>query len=86
MSESSDLKRRPAIHVAESLRDSVAGSEKQHVAGAWLRDAVPLTVPQVAEVMGVSTSTVDNYWAYSRTWLRMELSPEGARPGDKRKS
>ena len=39
-----------------------------------------LTVPQVAEVLGVSVSTVDNYWAYARAWLRIELSPEAASP------
>ena len=41
-----------------------------------LRYFAGLTVPQVAEVLGVSASTVDNYWAYARAWLRIELSPE----------
>ena len=46
-----------------------------------LRYFAGLTVPQVAEVLGVSASTVDNYWAYARAWLRIELSAEGTNPG-----
>lgn len=41
-----------------------------------LRYFAGLTVPQVAEAMGVSTSTVDNYWAYARAWLGVELSSD----------
>ena len=46
-----------------------------------LRYFAGLTVPQAAEVLGISASTVDNYWAYARAWLRIELSPENANPG-----
>lgn len=41
-----------------------------------LRYFAGLTVTQIAEVLEVSASTVDNYWAYARAWLRIELSPE----------
>ena len=34
-----------------------------------LRLFTGLTVPQVAELIGLSASTVDNYWAYARAWL-----------------
>ena len=43
-----------------------------------LRYFAGLTVPQVAEMIGVSASTVDNYWAYARAWLRVELSSGSA--------
>ena len=46
-----------------------------------LRYFAGLTVAQAAEVLGVSASTVDNYWAYARAWLRIELSAEGTNPG-----
>lgn len=51
-----------------------------------LRYFAGLTVPQTAEVMRVSGSTVDNYWAYARAWLHVELSPDAARPGDAQNS
>jgi RNA polymerase sigma factor (TIGR02999 family) len=42
-----------------------------------LRFFAGLTIPQVAQVLGVSSSTADNYWAYARCWLRVEMTGEG---------
>lgn len=39
-----------------------------------LRYFAGLTIPQVAEVLGVSPRTADSYWAYARAWLLKELS------------
>ena len=39
-----------------------------------LRFFTGLTNEQAARVLGISTSTADNDWAYSRCWLRLELS------------
>jgi len=36
-----------------------------------LRYFAGLTVPQVAESLGLSASTVDNYWAYARAWVNI---------------
>jgi RNA polymerase sigma factor (TIGR02999 family) len=38
-----------------------------------LRFFAGLTNAQVAEALGISTSTADNDWAYARAWLRVEL-------------
>jgi RNA polymerase sigma factor (TIGR02999 family) len=38
-----------------------------------LRFFVGLTTAEAAGVLGVSTSTADNDWAYARCWLRLEL-------------
>jgi DNA-binding transcriptional regulator LsrR (DeoR family) len=43
-----------------------------------LRYFAGLTVRQAAEAMGISASTADNYWAYARAWLRVELRPDEA--------
>jgi RNA polymerase sigma factor (TIGR02999 family) len=32
-----------------------------------------LTGDQAAEVMGISTSTADRYWAFARAWLQAEV-------------
>jgi hypothetical protein len=33
-----------------------------------------LTGEQAAEVLGISHSTADRYWAYARSWLRLEIT------------
>jgi RNA polymerase sigma factor (sigma-70 family) len=33
-----------------------------------------LTVPEVAEVLGVSHRTVEEHWVHARAWLRRRLS------------
>jgi RNA polymerase sigma factor (TIGR02999 family) len=43
-----------------------------------------LTGEQAALALGVSPSTADNYWAYARAWLRIELRGAGVR--DERKA
>jgi RNA polymerase sigma factor (TIGR02999 family) len=43
-----------------------------------LRFFAGLTTTQVAEVLGISTSTADNDWAYARCWLRLEIEGNGA--------
>ena len=37
-----------------------------------------LTIPEAAEVLGVSPRTADTYWSYARSWLLTELRGEGA--------
>jgi RNA polymerase sigma factor (TIGR02999 family) len=47
-----------------------------------LRYFAGLTNDEAAEAMGVSPSTVDNDWAYARSWLRLELGGrDGGRTG-----
>jgi len=38
-----------------------------------LRYFAGLTIPQVAEVLGVSTATADRDWSYARVWLHAEI-------------
>jgi RNA polymerase sigma factor (TIGR02999 family) len=44
-----------------------------------LRFFAGLTIEQAAAVLGISTSTADDDWAYARCWLRVEM---GGRPCD----
>ena len=41
-----------------------------------LRFFAGLTNEQVAQALGVATSTVDLDWAYAKSWLRVEMSAE----------
>jgi len=39
-----------------------------------LRVFAGLTLAEAAEILGLSTSTADRYWAYARAWLRVEMA------------
>jgi RNA polymerase sigma factor (TIGR02999 family) len=43
-----------------------------------LRYFAGLTIPQVAEALGISTSTADRSWAYARAWLHAALKRDDA--------
>jgi RNA polymerase sigma factor (TIGR02999 family) len=45
-----------------------------------LRYFAGLTVPEAAEVLGISTATAERYWNYARTWLYCELDERGESP------
>jgi RNA polymerase sigma factor (TIGR02999 family) len=40
-----------------------------------LRHFGGLTMPEVAETLGISLPTAERYWAFARTWLFAELNP-----------
>jgi RNA polymerase sigma factor (TIGR02999 family) len=40
-----------------------------------LRFFAGLTMPEVAEVLGVSLATAERHWAYAKAWLLAELHP-----------
>src|SRR5262245_47022651 len=46
-----------------------------------LRFFAGLSIAEAAEVLGISTSTAENDWAYARSWLRLEI--EGTALDDK---
>jgi RNA polymerase sigma factor (TIGR02999 family) len=41
-----------------------------------LRFFAGLTMPEVAEALGISLPTAERYWAFARTWLYAELKTE----------
>jgi RNA polymerase sigma factor (TIGR02999 family) len=43
-----------------------------------LRVFAGLTVVQAAEILGLSRSTADRYWAYAQAWLRVEIAGRDA--------
>jgi RNA polymerase sigma factor (TIGR02999 family) len=47
-----------------------------------LRVFAGLTLAQAAEVLGLSPSTADRYWAYARAWLRVEIGGREPDAGD----
>lgn len=45
-----------------------------------LRFFAGLTMPEAADVLGISLATAERYWAYARAWLFSELFPDPADP------
>lgn len=41
-----------------------------------LRYFAGLSIPEVADIMGISPRSADRLWAYARAWLRLELNNE----------
>jgi RNA polymerase sigma factor (TIGR02999 family) len=39
-----------------------------------LRHFAGLTIEQAAQVLGISTTTANRYWAYARAWLHQEIT------------
>ena len=64
-----------ALHEALAKLESVDPRKAQLVK---LRFFAGLSNAQAAELLGISTSTADNDWAYARCWLRVEISGESA--------
>jgi RNA polymerase sigma factor (TIGR02999 family) len=66
-----------AIHEALERFQGVDATSAQIVK---LRYFAGLTIPQVAEALGISTSSADRSWAYARAWLHTALK-QGADHG-----
>lgn len=45
-----------------------------------LRFFAGLTVPEAADVLGISIATAERYWTYSKAWLYAELTEEVGKP------
>ena len=82
-----DLRRHDVVHVEIltpepcvdllSLNEALARFERRDPEKAQLvklRYFAGLTLPQAAQVLGISCTTADRYWAYARAWLHAELS------------
>jgi RNA polymerase sigma factor (TIGR02999 family) len=61
--------------------DNLAKRDRRQAELIKLRFFAGLTIEQAAGVLGVSTSTAENDWAYARCWLRLEMGAgETVRP------
>ena len=60
------------IALDEAL-DRLAGAHPRKAELVKLRYFAGLTTEQAARVLGISTSTADNDWAYAKSWLHVAL-------------
>ena len=56
--------------------DALAGDDPQAAELVKLRYYAGFTIPEAAELIGVSRSTAYEHWAYARAWLFGQLNPE----------
>jgi RNA polymerase sigma factor (TIGR02999 family) len=61
------------LELDEALK-KLEANDKRKAELVKLRFFAGLTNAQAADVLGVSTSTADNDWAYAKTWPRVEMS------------
>jgi RNA polymerase sigma factor (sigma-70 family) len=57
--------------------DELARLDERQARIVELRFFGGLTVPEVADFLGVSARTVEGDWTHARAWLRRELSGGG---------
>lgn len=62
------------LAVNEAL-DELAANEPLTAQIVKLRYFVGMTVPEIAEALELSTSTIERHWAYARAWLRVAVRP-----------
>jgi RNA polymerase sigma-70 factor (ECF subfamily) len=73
---------RVSLDEALALDEALGGLASAHerpARVAELRYFGEMTIPQVAHVLGVSTSTVDADWAFAKAWLARAMSEETRR-------
>jgi RNA polymerase sigma factor (TIGR02999 family) len=49
-----------------------------------LRVFAGVTLAEAGEILGLSTSTADRYWAYARAWLRVEIAGRDSSQPDRK--
>jgi RNA polymerase sigma factor (TIGR02999 family) len=63
----------PELLELDRALDSLAVLHPEKARVVELRFFGGLTLPEIAEVLGVTRRTVDRYWLFARTWLYREL-------------
>jgi RNA polymerase sigma factor (TIGR02999 family) len=67
----------PDVLALDEALEKLAREHPRKAELVKLRYFAGLTNDEAAEALGVSPSTVDNDWAYARSWLRVELGGRG---------
>ncbi len=73
LADGSDIGSDELIALDEAL-ERLSKIDKVKAELVKLRYFAGLTSEQAAELLGISQSTADRYWAYARSWLRLEIT------------
>ena len=80
LGQSLDTPPEDVIALHEALVKLEAEDERDHDL-VMLRYFAGLSIPEVAETLGVATRTVNRRWRFCRSWLARELGGNGAEGG-----
>ncbi len=64
----------------DDMLDQLERKDSRAAEIAKLRIFAGLTVPEVADALGIGRRTVDRQWAFARAWLRTHLSADDIPP------
>lgn len=67
------------IVALDAALDQLKTVDAQAVELVHLRYFAGLSIPEAAEMLGISPRTADRIWAFARAWLRCEIAGAGAR-------
>jgi RNA polymerase sigma factor (TIGR02999 family) len=59
--------------------DKLEHQDQRRAQVVKLRFFAGLTIDEVAQALGIATSTAESDWAYARCWLRVEIEGTGRR-------
>src|SRR5437667_1364747 len=62
-----------AVHDA---LDALAAEDRVAAEVVKLRYFVGMTIPEIADALGISPSTADRHWAFARAWLKQAIEGE----------
>ena len=67
----------PEVHedllALDEALEKLAATDRQAAEVVQLRYFAGMTLPEAAQLMGISPRTADRLWAYARAWLHQEL-------------
>lgn len=69
----SSRKPRDILRLDKAL-EGLAEFDKRKAAIVECRFFIGLTIPEIAELLGVANSTVDRDWKFTRSWLKKEMT------------
>lgn len=61
------------LHGLDEALEKLAETDRRAATTVNLRYFAGLTIAETAAALGVSVATVENDWAYARSWLRMRM-------------
>jgi RNA polymerase sigma factor (TIGR02999 family) len=71
---------RDDVLALDAALTKLAAKDKRKADLVQLRYFAGLTLDQAAQVLGISPTTADRYWAYARAWLHQEITRSDAPP------
>jgi RNA polymerase sigma factor (TIGR02999 family) len=67
----------PEILAVHDALDALQAEDRMAAEVVKLRYFVGMTIPEIADALGLSPRTADRHWAFARAWLKRAIEGEG---------